>query len=130
MFRRFRFLFFGTRQTMCSLCGVLGGKVHWTEELRPVDPSTNVNLRPTRLRERQERVRLLNLVLKPYGLTLDDWAGTSYIVRTRTGQSALVDHLTQLWATAERLQRRPCDPLDTDLLQSLSRSDASLRPER
>jgi hypothetical protein len=112
---------------MCSLCGVLGGTVHWTEERRPVDPQAEGGSPPTRLRERQERVRLLNLVLKSYGLTLDDWSGTSYVLRTRTGQSALVDHLTQLWATAERLQHRPCDPLDPDLLRALSGSAAALR---
>ena len=112
---------------MCSLCGVLGGTVHWTEERRPVDPPSEGSSPPTRLRDRQERVRLLNLVLKSYGLSLDDWSGTSYILRTRTGQSALVDHVTQLWATAERLQRRPCDPLDPDLLRSLSGLAADLR---
>jgi hypothetical protein len=114
---------------MCSLCGVLGGTVHWTEERRPAGAPAESGPPPTRLRERQQRVRLLNLVLKSYGLTLDDWAGSSYILRTRTGQSALVDHLTQLWAAAERLQHRACDPLDPDLLQSLSRPPAPSRLE-
>lgn len=105
---------------MCSLCGALGGKAHWTEDPRPVGVPSQASARPTRLRERQERVRLLNRVLKPYGLTLDDWAGTAYVVRSRTGQSALVDNLTQLWSAAETMQGRPCDPLDGELLAALS----------
>jgi hypothetical protein len=106
---------------MCSLCGVIGGKAHWTEASGPSGASSAAGNLPTRLGERQERVRLLNAVLKSYGLTLDDWAGTAYVVRTRTGRSALVENLAQLWASAEGLLGRSCDPLDPDLLAALAR---------
>lgn len=109
---------------MCSLCGVLGGKTHWTEEPRPAEALPEGAARHTRLRERQERVRLLNLVLNAYGLTVDDWGGTSYVLRKRTGQSAIVNHLTELWAAAERMQRRPCDPLDPELVAALASAAA------
>lgn len=112
---------------MCSLCGVLGGKAHWTEEARPAGDTAGA-ARPMRLRERQERVRLLNLVLGAYGLTVDDWAGTSYVLRTRTGRIALVNHLTELWIQAEKMQRRPCDPLDPELLRSLAPAPSSSSP--
>ena len=104
---------------MCSLCGVLGGKVHWTEGAGAAGSLAEARLKATRASERQERVRLLNLVLRPFSLTIDDWAGTSYIVRTRTGQSALVENLARLWAAAEHMQKRACDPLDPHLIAAL-----------
>ena len=105
---------------MCSLCGVLGGKTHWTESSGPGGSLAEAGLYASRAGERQERVRLLNRVLAPFALTLDDWAGASYVVRTRTGQSAIVENLTQLWAAAERLQKRPCDPLAPELILALA----------
>jgi len=72
-------------------------------------------------RERQGRTRLTNQVLRHYGLTLADWAATSYVLKSRTGRTALVDNLSQLWAAAEDLSKRPCDPLDEDLLADLRR---------
>lgn len=105
---------------MCSLCGVLGGKGHWTESSGAAGSLPGAALYATRGAERQERVRLLNRVLAPFALRLEDWAGTSYILRTRTGQSAIVEHLSQLWAAAERLRKSPCDPLDPDVIVALS----------
>jgi hypothetical protein len=75
------------------------------------------------LRARQELTRLLCGVLKPYGLTVDDWAGSAYLLRTRTGNSVLVENLSQLWAQAEAMQRRACDPLDAGLLAELKRPE-------
>lgn len=112
---------------MCSLCGVLGGKTHWTESSGPAGSLAEAGLYATRGAERQERVRLLNRVLRPFGLTLGDWAGASYVLRSRTGQSELVENLTQLWPAAERLQKRPCDPLDPEVIAALGappRTDA------
>jgi hypothetical protein len=105
---------------MCSLCGVLGGRGHWT------DTSTNPEAfkggaATTRQRERQQRTRLVNTVLGHYGLSVSDWAATSYVLRGKTGQTAMVDNLAELWAAAEQLGKGPCDPLDDTLLDTLSR---------
>ena len=104
---------------MCSLCGVLGGRGHWTDTSSHPEAFTHVE-QPTRRRERQERTRLVNTVLDHYGLSLSDWAGTSYVLRTKTGQTALVENLTELWANAEQLTRREFDPLDDALVAKLS----------
>jgi hypothetical protein len=95
---------------MCSLCGMLGDQVHWTDSKRPTTEAH------AQWRERQARVRLVNTVLQHYGLTLAEWSGRSYVLSSRTGRTAIVDNLSELWGQAERLCGRRCDPLDERLL--------------
>ena len=108
---------------MCSLCGVLGGRGHWA------DSSANPGVfsqreHPATLRgERLERVRIINRILRHYALSVDEWEGTSYILRTRTGRSELVEDLPQLWAVAETLLKRGLDPLDPALLATLGQGE-------
>jgi hypothetical protein len=98
---------------MCGLCGVLGGEGHWTDAPGAAAMS--------RRRERMGRVQLANTLLRHYGLNLSDWQGTSYILRSSTGRTELVDNLTSLWPTAEKLTGgRRCDPLDEALLAKLN----------
>ena len=112
---------------MCGLCGMFAGERHWTE--RAASPaifgdSGNARGGPPRMtpaRERQERVRLVNRVLEPFGLVLAEWAASSYVLRTSTGRSEMVADLGALWPAAERLLGRPCDPLDPGLLARLAR---------
>jgi hypothetical protein len=99
---------------MCSLCGLLGDQVHWTDSEQPTAHA--------QWRERQARVRLVNTVLHYYGLTLAEWSGKSYVLSSRTGRTAIVDNLSELWGQAERLSGRRCDPLDERLLVSLQRA--------
>tara|TARA_A100001037_G_scaffold263897_1_gene254380 strand:- start:5446 stop:5655 length:210 start_codon:yes stop_codon:yes gene_type:complete len=68
---------------------------------------------------------LVNLVLKQYGLALSDWAATSFVLRSHTGQTNLVNNLTEVWAAAETLSRRQCDPFDEDLLAVLSKESVA-----
>ena len=75
-------------------------------------------------RERTFRVRLLNRVLDHFGLSLDDWGGSVYVLRDRKGQAAVVDDLGTLWTTAERMAGRRLDPLDPGLVRSLTASGA------
>jgi hypothetical protein len=106
---------------MCGLCGVLGGRGHWTdtsshpEAFRHSAPST-------RGRERQERIRLVNRVLAHFRLRLSDFSGSAYVLRTHTGRTAMIENLTELWPAAEALTGRPCDPLDPALLADLDRA--------
>ena len=58
-------------------------------------------------------------VLSFYGLTLSDWQASSFILSTLTGKTEIVDNLTHLWAAAEKLIGRPCDPLDPRLIDRL-----------
>ena len=98
---------------MCSLCGMLEGQLHWTESKPPAAQAH------TQWRERQARIRLVNAVLQHYGLKFAEWSGKSYVLSSRTGRTAIVDNLSELWGQVERLSGRRCDPLDERLLVSL-----------
>ena len=104
---------------MCSLCGVLGGNEHWADAAaregvytRNVDPML-------RRRERAQRVRVANAVLKLYGMKLSDWQGAAFLLSTLTGKSEIVEDLGHLWPMAEKLSGRLCDPLEPDFLKRL-----------
>jgi hypothetical protein len=91
---------------MCGLCGVLLSD-HWAEQ----DGGR---------RGRALRVALLNRVLDHFGLRLDDWSGSVYVLRDRKGASAVVSDIGSLWFEAERLAGRKLDPLDSELLAALA----------
>jgi hypothetical protein len=91
---------------MCGLCGVLLSD-HWAEQ----DGGR---------RGRALRVALLNRVLDHFGLRLDDWSGSVYVLRDRKGASAVVADIGSLWFEAERLAGRKLDPLDPKLLAALA----------
>ena len=104
---------------MCALCGVLSGAGHWTDApARPGVFTRNVDSLQRR-RERIHRAACARTVLGYYGLTLSDWQGTSYVLSTATGKTEIVDNPTHLWAAAEKLIGRPCDPLDPALVRRL-----------
>jgi hypothetical protein len=105
---------------MCSLCGMLGGRGHWTETAANAETFQGRAESHTWHRERQDRARLVNKVLKYYGMSLNDWAATSFVLRSHTGQTSIVSNLTDMWAAAETLSHRECDPLDEDLLSALA----------
>ncbi len=107
---------------MCSLCGVLGGNEHWADAVARPGVYTRSGDRLDRRRERMNRVRLANLALAPFALTLSDWQGASFLLATRTGKTEIVEDLGHLWPAAERLIGRPCDPLDPALLDRLDRA--------
>ncbi len=104
---------------MCSLCGILGGRGHWTDPASHPEAFEGRAETHTWHRERQQRSRITNLVLDYYGLRLDDWGGHAFILKSRTGQTAIIDNLSELWPAAERMLGRPCDPLDPDLIKAL-----------
>lgn len=105
---------------MCSLCGTLDSGRHWSDaQANPEAFAARIRTH-TWHRERQERTALLNRILAPYALSVSDWQGSAYLLRTHTGQTVIVDNLGALWAEAEALLKRPCDPLDPALLAKLS----------
>jgi hypothetical protein len=105
---------------VCALCGVLGGADHWTDTAPRPGVFSRTATTLERRRERTLRVAHANRVLRHYRLTLGDWQGTAFLLSTATGKTEIVDNLTHLWAAAERLTGRPCDPLDPALIESLS----------
>jgi hypothetical protein len=106
---------------MCALCGVLGGKGHWSDTVSAPAAFAGRAERQTRLRERQARTRLLNAVLKYHGVVVKDWSGSSYLLTSRTGRTAIVDTLGDVWGAAERLCGRAVDPLDEAYLATLAK---------
>lgn len=104
---------------MCALCGVLGGNEHWADAAARPGVYTRAADPVTRRRERANRVRIANRVLAVFGLTLSDWQGSAYLLSTLTGKTEIVDDLAHLWAAAERLCGRPCDPLSPAVLDQL-----------
>ena len=106
---------------MCSLCGILGGKAHWTDSSGAPEVFGDRDAGRTMRRARLDRAGLVNKVLAHYRLTLKDWAGSQYVLRTATGKTAIVDNLSQMWAEAELMTGRDLDPLDEALVAELSR---------
>ncbi|WP_294084536.1 hypothetical protein [Sphaerobacter sp.] len=115
---------------MCVLCGVLWTEDHWSEagaEEIPDEPDGTVVMeihmarRGQRLRDRARRARMASTALRAWGITLQDWEGSCYIVRDRKGNSAVVPDLAQVWEAAEDMLGAPLDPLDPNLLAALRR---------
>jgi hypothetical protein len=104
---------------MCALCGVMGGDDHWADAVARPGIFTRNTGTAERRRERTRRVALANLVLRQYGMRLGDWQGSSYMLSTATGRTEIVESLAHLWASAEKLSGRACDPLDPDLVERL-----------
>ena len=112
---------------MCVLCGQdFVAQVHWTdrhleERARAAAPGSDpVAFQGDRRRDRVHRVVLTNEVLRHYGLKIDEWGGSKYVVRDRKGRSEIVQDLGSLWPAATRLAGRTLDPLDPTLRETLS----------
>lgn len=118
---------------MCVLCGEFVMQVHWTDRKFDGNESTVVvgdtQLR-SRQRDRHHRTRLANQILRNYGLKIDDWSGSKYILSDQKGSSEVVHDLGSLWPAAQKLIRRPLDPLDPALIQSLTFDQREPRGQR
>ncbi|GAA8984348.1 hypothetical protein BTM261_01430 [Helicobacter pylori] len=123
---------------MCVLCGELISSFHWTDGTDGTDGSgsyendenlkgqntlisANENARE-RKRVRLKRVGLLNQILVFYGLKMDDWQGTKFVLRDKKGQSVIVNDLGDLWDKAQNLAKKEMDALDSNLLAFLNQN--------
>ncbi len=123
---------------MCVLCGELISSFHWTDENYGIDGSdsyeidenlkepnalisTNENARE-RKRARLKRVGLLNQILAFYGLKINDWQGTKFVLCDKKGQSVIVNDLGDLWGKAQKLAKKEMDALDSHLLAFLNQN--------
>ncbi|MGL2428774.1 hypothetical protein ACOWLP_01390 [Helicobacter pylori] len=120
---------------MCVLCGELISSFHWTdrtygngsyeidENLREPNVliSANENARE-RKRARLKRVGLLNQILAFYGLKINDWQGTKFVLCDKKGQSVIVNDLGDLWGKAQKLAKKEMDALDSHLLAFLNQN--------
>ncbi|MGL2864834.1 hypothetical protein ACQKAX_03215 [Helicobacter pylori] len=120
---------------MCVLCGELISSFHWSDENYGSDSyeidenlrepnaliSTNENARE-RKRVRLKRVGLLNQILAFYGLKINDWQGTKFVLCDKKGQSVIVNDLGDLWGKAQKLAKKEMDALDSNLLAFLNQN--------
>ncbi|MCQ2626560.1 hypothetical protein JT216_01760 [Helicobacter pylori] len=120
---------------MCVLCGELISSFHWSDENYGSDSyeidenlrepnaliSTNENARE-RKRARLKRVGLLNQILAFYGLKINDWQGTKFVLCDKKGQSVIVNDLGDLWGKAQKLAKKEMDALDSHLLAFLNQN--------
>jgi hypothetical protein len=112
---------------MCGLCGVLGGPAHWADAAARPGVFSRQDDEFARRRERRLRVAHAAPLLAHFGLKLEDWQGSAFQLANRTGGSELVADLAHLWAAAERLAGRACDPLDPQFVAALEAADAQHR---
>ena len=111
---------------MCVLCGRdFVSQAHWTdrhlEDRARSSGGDPLEYQRDRRRERIHRAAIANKVLRHYGLRVQEWSGSKYLVRDGKGRSELVQDLGSLWPAAERLAGRPLDPLDPALHEALLR---------
>ncbi|MGL2400167.1 hypothetical protein ACOWM2_04320 [Helicobacter pylori] len=117
---------------MCVLCGEFISSFHWTDESDSCEInenlkgqnaliSANENARE-RKRARLKRVRLLNQILAFYGLKINDWQGTKFVLCDKKGQSVIVNDLGDLWDKAQNLAKKEMDALDSHLLAFLNQN--------
>jgi len=72
----------------------------------------------TRGAERQRRIALVNMLLRPYRLQLFD-TGARLALRGPTGRTELIETLAHVWTAADRICSSSIDPLDDHLLEQL-----------
>jgi hypothetical protein len=65
------------------------------------------------MRARFRRARVLNAILRPYGLTAHDGGVIPGVqIATLSGRHEIASDLTEVWVAAERLAGAPVDPLN------------------
>ncbi|MEX2416274.1 MAG: hypothetical protein WD424_09015 [Paenibacillaceae bacterium] len=104
---------------MCVLCGEFVNRIHWTD-LNRSQSGENIVVGESQKQRQQDRYRktyLANQILTFYGLKLEDWIGSKFILRDLKGNTEVVQDIGQLWPAAEKLSKRKLDPLDPALMQ-------------
>lgn len=104
---------------MCVLCGGFVLQEHWTDK-GAGDEGSMVTVGGdsgrNRQRERLLRTRMANQILAYYGLKMEDWHGSKYVLCDVKGSSEIVHDLGSLWPAVEKMIRKAPDPLDPHLI--------------
>jgi hypothetical protein len=108
---------------VCVLCGEFVVQPHWTDrhiEDAARKPGADAgDFHRDRQRDRHHRANLANEVLRHYGLKLEDWSGSKYLLRDGTGRSELVEDLGSLWPVAAKLAGCTPSPLNAALQEAM-----------
>ena len=103
---------------MCEVCAAFGRGHHWTARAGSVPShSQAVDIRSYRA-ERKRIVTLLNGILAPLELRIEDWDGETFMVHMRNGATAKAADLGELWQIVEKLNGAAFDPLTDPFLLS------------
>jgi hypothetical protein len=98
---------------MCSLCGDLSTRAHWSEQAPGAAEPAQAR------RHRAARTAYAAALLRAHGLTLAEWQG-SYMVGNGRGRTEVVPDLAACWVVAERLAGRAVDPLADNAAAALA----------
>jgi hypothetical protein len=109
---------------MCGLCSALGSGDDWTDAAGRSE-FERAGRKVVRRAEREQRLLLLNFVLRHCRLSLRDWGGNSYVLTSEAGKNLNVYNLAGIWSAVDRLCDHVLDPLDPDFLLTLESGDAS-----
>jgi hypothetical protein len=107
---------------MCVLCGGFVLQEHWTDKGSDAQGSTMTvggDSGRNRQRERLLRAKMANQILTYYGLKMEDWNGSKYILRDVKGSSEIVHDIGSLWPAVEKITRKAADPLDPSLIHRM-----------
>ncbi len=102
---------------MCGLCGLFG-VTHWAEISAHQGAFSGENL-PSVRSERIARTKLINAVLAPFRISVEDFQASSYVVSSPTGRRFVVQDLSMVWMATETILGEAFDPLDATYLKQL-----------
>ena len=98
---------------MCSACGFPTKPGHWTD--------AGADATGDKLQLKFRRARILNAILKGYGLTVhDDGRVPGIQLRSLTGRTVIVLDLEAVWFEAEAQSGAALDPLDPRFLEAVA----------
>lgn len=92
---------------MCGVCGVLGGRRHWSAGAEVHAAAVS----PTQRAERAQLAGLLDRITRRRAVRVSTWTGTSLLVSGPTGATEIAETLADVWLALDRLAPRHVDPL-------------------
>jgi hypothetical protein len=95
---------------MCGVCGVLGGRRHWSAGAAVHAAAVS----PTQRAERAQLAVLLDRITRRRAVRVTTWTGTSLLVSGPTGATEIAETLADVWLALDRLAPRRVDPLDDE----------------
>jgi hypothetical protein len=98
------------------MCGIWGNTWHWTVAAAPADRA--FASRP-RLAVRAEQAAILSSITAASHVKISDWSGSSWLITGPSGATEVVETLSQVWESIERLSARRLDPLADEFTRYL-----------
>lgn len=99
------------------MCGIWGQTDHWSNPDR-LPGGARSGAETSVVRRRQTQAETLSLFTRACGVTVRDWAQTSWMVESVSGSTEMVNGLGDVWSAVERLTGKSIDPLALALIQA------------